>query len=520
MEDQEVTRSSTILKNRWEGFKDEITFLYLGCGYTLQEVMEFMKSQHSFDAKEKQYKDKFDDWNVKKNLTKAQKLDLYTHIQQHGGVGDANFLINGKPLRWSRISRPVQQDGNKFTIVAQGVPGSVQNDSPPDFLGPGTSPSFQTQVPGQNYNPHQMIAGRSIQGISTFQRQILQESPESSTSELILRHLYFYYRWYSDKPQAIYHHTQSLGAVFDVIDEGLNLLVARRPTAFAKFQEACDGAKALFRHQPFQITVQFSACFSQYKWFDYPEVRRELMRYLTGMAIGVLGPNHYLPKILQLMPLEHTSAGLSSRVIRLTTDTTLSKFQDSSTDLLECMPHLRLLVGRMHRDTGEESALLSNLSQDVLITNLLGEAAPRDVSLVYKLGNLRLSQNRLDEAEELFAEAIAVAGQSPDASGARISKVCMLTFNCMGVLFGRRGDLTVRTRYYRSALEWSTNIVPNEALNGEDKRRRVKWLEDVVRYHNLNGDVWEVQSLREQYHDLWANLDQMEFGSLGGSGHI
>ncbi|KEF56494.1 uncharacterized protein A1O9_08075 [Exophiala aquamarina CBS 119918] len=198
MENQEVTRSSTILKDRWEGFKDEITFLYLDCGCTLQEVMEFMKGQHSFHAKEKQYKDKFRDWNLRKNLTKAQKLDLYTYIQLHGGV--------------------------------------------------------------------------------------------------------------------------------------------------------------------------------------------------------------------------------------------------------------------------------------------------------------------------------ALAEQSPDASGARISKVYMLTFNCMGVLFERRGDLTERTRYYRSALEWSTNIVLNEALNGEDKRRRVKWLEDVVRYHTLNGDVLEVQSLCEQYHDLWTELNQKEVGGLVRTG--
>lgn len=498
--------------------RSDITHLFSDCGFTLQQVIEYMRDQYGFNAEEHMYQKKFRDWNVRKNYTKAQKLSGYAHIQQYGSASNDNFLINGKPLRTSRIQRSVQREGKKMTIVAQGLPNAIQNDASWDFQGPVMSSTFQYQVPSQNYDSRQTIAGRSVQGIGTLQRQILQESPESSTSELILRHINFYYRWYPDKPQAIYHHTQSLSQVFDVIDEGLNLCIARKLGAFAKFQEACDGAKTLFKHQPFQITVQFSACFSQYKWSNYPEVRRELMRYLTEMAIGVLGPNHYLPKMLKLMPRGHTSAGLSSRVIRLTTDTILSTFQDSSTDLLNCMPHLRLLVGRMHRDTGEESALLSKLSQGVLIMSLLGETTARDVSLIYKLGNLRLSQNRLDEAEKLLTEAIALARQSPDASGVRISKVCMLTFNCMGVLFGRKGDLTQRTRYYRLALKWSTSVVPNEALNGEDKRRRVKWLEYVVRYHTLNGDVLEVQSLHEQYHDLWAGLDQMELGGSDGTG--
>ncbi|KIW10036.1 hypothetical protein PV08_11812 [Exophiala spinifera] len=402
----------------------------------------------------------------------------------------------------SRVQRPVQRDGKKMTVIAQRSPNAMQSNSLCHFQGPEISSTFHTQLLGQHYDSRQTITGRFIQGIGTLQKQILQESPESSTSELILRHIHFYYQWYPSKPQAIYHHTLSLSQVFDVIDEGLNLFVAGNPGAFSKFQEACNGAETLFRHQPFQIIVQFSACFSQLKWSNYPDFREALMRYLARMAIGVLGQNHYLPKILKLIPREHTSAGLSSRVIRITTDTTFSQFQGSSTDLLNCMPHLRLLVGRMHRDTGEESTLLRNLSQDVLITNLLGHDTPKDVSLLYKLGYLRLSQNRLDEAEELLTESLALAGQSPDASGARISKVYMLTLSCLGVLFGRRGDLITQTRYYRLALEWSTSVVPNEALNGEDKRRRMKWLDDIVRYHTLNGEELEVQSLREQYYDL------------------
>ncbi|OAG45366.1 hypothetical protein AYO21_00714 [Fonsecaea monophora] len=480
--------------------------------------MEIMRDQYDFDATKSMYTKRFHAWEVRKNMTQEQKLSTYAHYRQHGGVTDDKVTIKGKPVSMSRILRPVQQKGQKMTIVAQELPNAMVNAASWDLQGPGMSSAFGNQVPSQKHDPRQTIAARTIQGIGTFQKQILQESPESSIAELILRHINYYYRRYSDNPRAVFHHTQSLGQVFGVIHEALNLLVDGGSGAYTKFHDACSGATALFRHQPFQITVQFSACFSLHKWSSYPEFRGALMRYLTGMANEVLGPDHYLPKILKLMLRDHTSTSLGSQVIRLTADTTLSRIRNSSTDLLDCMSYLSLLVSRMHRDTGEESTLLSKLSQDVLITNLLDGAATRDEFLVYRLGNLRLSQNRLDEAEELLTEAITLAGESPDAGGASTSKLCMLAFNGMGVLFGRRGDLNRRTEYYRLALEWSTKVVPKEALSKRDQPRRVQWLEDVVRYHTSKGHVLEVQSLREQHHDLWPELGRIKYGGLGRSG--
>ncbi|KEF60919.1 uncharacterized protein A1O9_02483 [Exophiala aquamarina CBS 119918] len=195
---------------------------------------------------------------------------------------------------------------------------------------------------------------------------------------------------------------------------------------------------------------------------------------------------------------------------------TLARRLQSSADLLDCLPHLRLLAGRMHRDTGEESALLSALSEDVLIMNRLDDAASRDINLVYKLGNLRLSQDRLGEAEELSTEAIALAEQIPEAGEKSVSRVCMWTFSCTGILFAKRGNLVERNRYYKLALERSTSVVQG-VLNEADRLRRVRWLEDVVRYYTRKGNLQEVQSLREQYGFLWAELDQEEFGIWDGT---
>lgn len=125
------------------------------------------------------------------------------------------------------------------------------------------------------------------------------------------------------------------------------------------------------------------------------------------------------------------------------------------------------------------------------------------ISTIYRLGYLRFIQERFDEAEQLFRKALECSENNQQQS---ILSTRMWTYNCLGALFGKRGDLEQCVMFYSFSLKLS--IIPN-VLAESDRLRRCDWLDRVESYYEQQEEIEQLASFRVEYGALLEERNRM-----------
>ncbi|KAK3304971.1 Clr5 domain-containing protein [Chaetomium strumarium] len=91
----------------WETVREVITQLYWTEKRGLPEVMEIMEARHNFRAKERQYKARFKEWKLEKNID-SKRMEAIVQIQKRRREHEnkeTEFRFRGRPLPQEKIDR-------------------------------------------------------------------------------------------------------------------------------------------------------------------------------------------------------------------------------------------------------------------------------------------------------------------------------------------------------------------------------------------------------------------------------
>ncbi|PYH81700.1 hypothetical protein BO82DRAFT_415054 [Aspergillus uvarum CBS 121591] len=120
-----ISSSSSSFKNKfkprksedWTIYREIIQSLYRDDHLKLRDVRQYMLENYSFEASEKQYKDRLAAWNVRKNI-KAKEVHIMLRKQQRRAAEGKRtaFRVAGKTVDTKRISRFVRRYGNHWEL--------------------------------------------------------------------------------------------------------------------------------------------------------------------------------------------------------------------------------------------------------------------------------------------------------------------------------------------------------------------------------------------------------------------
>ncbi|PYI18839.1 hypothetical protein BO99DRAFT_460406 [Aspergillus violaceofuscus CBS 115571] len=120
-----ISSSSSSFRNKfkprksedWTIYREIIQSLYRDDHLKLRDVRQYMLENYSFEASEKQYKDRLAAWNVRKNI-KAKEVHIMLRKQQRRAAEGKRtaFRVAGKTVDTKRISRFVRRYGNHWEL--------------------------------------------------------------------------------------------------------------------------------------------------------------------------------------------------------------------------------------------------------------------------------------------------------------------------------------------------------------------------------------------------------------------
>ncbi|KAI1861947.1 uncharacterized protein JN550_010578 [Neoarthrinium moseri] len=112
----------------WERFKDEIVWLYLAEGLTLDQVSSQMVREHGFDKKKHQYEYMLKKWKISKN-TKKKMWEYVNHIVQkrYKQRKASQVHLHGIQLSDARVRKALQRYGRISLAEKYGAAPSPQS---------------------------------------------------------------------------------------------------------------------------------------------------------------------------------------------------------------------------------------------------------------------------------------------------------------------------------------------------------------------------------------------------------
>ncbi|KAI1845745.1 hypothetical protein JX266_008110 [Neoarthrinium moseri] len=129
----------------WEDRREIIEQLYWQDDKELPEVMDLMKAIHGFQASKKQYKTKFRQWNIRKNIS-SQKKNAMLSIQERRRLvtnKETKFLYHGRLVaqykldRFEKSASCTNQTGEVDDKAGVQTPSDVEYRTPSPAVAPG-----------------------------------------------------------------------------------------------------------------------------------------------------------------------------------------------------------------------------------------------------------------------------------------------------------------------------------------------------------------------------------------------
>ncbi|KAH6657363.1 Clr5 domain-containing protein [Truncatella angustata] len=150
----------------WERHKRRIAQLYLEENKPLREVADAMRTEHNFTATPKMYKQRFHQWDFRKNL-KAGEVKKYK-VQTAAGHETHLPVVHGRKLGSKRLKSLVVKS-NKSLSRSPGSESSYGTPTP-------TTPGPATPLPGTISAPDDVrLAENSIRAVVAYSRTQLND---------------------------------------------------------------------------------------------------------------------------------------------------------------------------------------------------------------------------------------------------------------------------------------------------------------------------------------------------------
>ncbi|KAK7716731.1 hypothetical protein SLS64_002436 [Diaporthe eres] len=123
-----VSRKETYYKpsaDEWEAVRLTIRQLYIDENKTLSEVSEILEKLYSFHASPKQYKNRFKQWGLWKNLSTRDAARLIQMKASRDSIGKTStFVRAGQKLDFDRVQKTIRRSKNR-------VPKGAAEEKPP-----------------------------------------------------------------------------------------------------------------------------------------------------------------------------------------------------------------------------------------------------------------------------------------------------------------------------------------------------------------------------------------------------
>ncbi|KAJ0122329.1 hypothetical protein J7T55_002842 [Diaporthe amygdali] len=114
---QTVSRKETYYKpapEEWEAVRLTIRQLYIDENKTLSEVSEILEKLYSFRASPKQYKNRFKQWGLWKNLSTRDAARLIQMKASRDSIGKTStFVRSGQKLDFDRVQKTIRRSKNR-----------------------------------------------------------------------------------------------------------------------------------------------------------------------------------------------------------------------------------------------------------------------------------------------------------------------------------------------------------------------------------------------------------------------
>ncbi|EXJ84269.1 hypothetical protein A1O3_04936 [Capronia epimyces CBS 606.96] len=421
---------------QWEIHRDLIKELYRDRELKLEDVQKIMKDQHGFDATIQMYKKRLKDWNVRKNYTQEQKLEVLSTMQHQ--ASPMSFAINGKPLKRSRLRRPVRRNGMRMALAPN------LRASTPAHIGPQLfSATSQPQQPlqAQDGRGRRGDSRLDLRSKTPLQRLQFQQSPETWKVEIILRHV----KQYDD--QELDLNIGLLENMLGPLCSSQNLLSTDKRWAFTLLNQACAAAPEVFKAQPFMLLEQMIAVFSQTGWRGYHEVKRLVMRHFAAIAKQTHGENHPIALILKISCTDQIVDSMLPKIGQLVADVTSTKLRNLSEEWLVHQGW----VAQQCLGWGDLEAAQTIISRILVTTEQrFGRQHWLYMWAMSQTGINLYLQGRREEAEQHY---LAVVGEFSEQASRHKVSLQARSYIGLACISAHKGEVSRCKRYAMQALD-------------------------------------------------------------------
>ncbi|KAN0099896.1 hypothetical protein V8E51_013671 [Hyaloscypha variabilis] len=503
------SRAKIIAKAEWERFRPIIEELYVAQELKLSTVREIMARDHGFVAAEPMYKKRIAAWNLRKNYTKQQKEEVLQHLQMEESEDIlASITINKKPLKSSRLRRPVRQNGRRVFLAHQNLQRRGCRNSASDNGNPNmTATSSAAMIRGQSDLPNDKLLVRELASShGSLSRIQLQQSPESQRVEMILRLAQSYWSSYTTRPASDqrYGFGEELGFVFNSLSNGRHFLKNNDSRAFVLLNKACFGMRTLLMAQPFRLLQQTVLGFSNPGWDMYWQIKLTLLRYLSSMTQCVFGQEHPISKTVTYLAEERDTTELISKFCKLCIDTVnnnLPYFHYATTAIDIQLDILQELHDINMDRTDSIYQQMEGLAQEKIlkVRKTYVRTHPIARMALLDLCDLRGREKDFKGAERLLLELVEDTIQAtglPNGDGVGFD-----TCSRLGDLHRCLGNAAESVKYFRLALEGGVQTW------GEDDAEVLDCVKRLELALEAFGMEEELKQLREQWKGVWERLE-------------
>ncbi|GIJ88934.1 hypothetical protein Asppvi_007862 [Aspergillus pseudoviridinutans] len=306
---------------------------------------------------------------------------------------------------------------------------------------------------------------------------ILNQSASARNTETALLQIRDYFRWHLQQSNfpisgdssftnvpsrhmdlQIEKNAYDLTGVFTHAVDQLAKKVPRQP--WTLINTGCDMARVVFQQQEQDLIRVLFLLFTDQRWYDFPDLRLHLLRFLASTAEQVLGSSHPLTVILRLLPTYNTLVDSAEPALKLMLDMVIERSDNISSDICRYQWALSDLL-RMQKNFPAAADICQKLIRESSKAN--GYAHKTTRISMRRLGRIYYDLGLYNEAEKVLLEALSVGlsehgPQQPD--------ICdIYTCDRLGFVYLAKADYTRCEYYWNRALNWVQKRWPGDDLN-------------------------------------------------------
>ncbi|OAL22133.1 hypothetical protein AYO20_11233 [Fonsecaea nubica] len=481
MTDHKVTGVTVVegpSPEEWASIKGIFIELYVHQGKKLSETKQVLAEQYNFHATEKAFKRRIAIWGAFKNYKSTEKEAVANLMalarSERTDLTLSTAQLHGKPIKWDRIrrfsSRPQGRRGVRRTTGITPIGEKIYLDLHPDAFRSTVDIDERILFLTKSYLDWNVAAWSPL-GFANRERRHELSGIACLNGDSVSQ--VFNKCFYNAIPLLLTNNTAE---------------------AFQEINLACSLASHCLQTTPYWVFLRLLRLYSYPLWGRFPDVRRQIVRFLQALACRTLAEGHVLKPLLKVWTQGEieANAGRVSSILRLSSD----RFGPNSGLDVEEWAWIQdeiCSLNYQRREFSDALRIAQKLAAD--------PSVPRGVHItaLQMIARQHLQKGNIEAAEPILLQTLTMCDSyEHDDDRARFLQQ---TYSDMGYMYGVRQNRARSSHYYQLALEKAVQV--QNPANIASIRCRVEAM-DMTDHHGTYHQTSQAQPSQPQSRTSWA----------------